>query len=105
MQVTPGALGQESVKQDRFICELCKLLFYHATVIVSQYEEHDKMLHRCWYGFIILYMCAYLDFHTEVDINHSPNRIALLSWKEKEEKMTYTCFVKPNGEVICDSGG
>ena len=60
------------------------------------------MLHRCLYNFIIL--CAYLDFYTEVDIKSFPNWIAFLSWKEEEEKLTYTCFVKPNGEVICDNG-
>ena len=44
---------------------------------------------------------AYLDLYTEVDKSF-PKWIAFLSWKEEQEKLTCTCFVKPNGKVICD---
>ena len=53
MQVTANhadalAVGQTSAKQGRFICELCNIHFYHATALVSHYEEkHDKMLRGC----------------------------------------------------------
>ena len=62
MQVTPGAVGQKSVKQvkaDTFL--LC-----HCTVVlVSQYEmEHDKMLRSCLCNFVILIdVCLYRFLH------------------------------------------
>ena len=61
---------------------------------------------KSYVGIYIFYLhvCILYTFYTEVDIKSFPNWISFLSWKEEEEKLTYTCFVKPNGEVICDNG-
>jgi len=32
------------------------------------------------------------------------NLLSFMSWKEEEEKLTYSYFVKPNGEVVSNNG-
>ena len=97
------AVSQESTKQGRFLCELCNTRFYHATALVSHYEDsHNKMLCRV-IAFNKINVCI-CRFCTEVEIKSFPNWISFLSWKEEEEKLTYTYFVKPKGEVICGNG-
>ena len=83
MQVTTGALGQETVKQGRFICELCNLHFYHATALVSHYEKgHEKMLRGCLYN---LQMCAYIDFTQRLTLNHSQTGLHFCHGKRKRK--------------------
>ena len=61
---------------------------------------------KCYVGvYNVFHKCVYIyRSYTEVEVKSFPNWIAFLSWKEEEEKLTYTSFVKPKGEVICDDG-
>ena len=39
-------------------------------------------------------------YNTEVEFKKFPSWVAFVSWKEEEERSTYSCFVKPTGEVV-----
>ena len=34
-----------------------------------------------------------------IEMKVFPSWVAFCSWKEEEEASTYSCFIKPNGEV------
>ena len=47
-------------------------------------------------------VCTYV--RVGVEMKTFINWIAFISWKEEEEKSTYSSFVKPTGEVTSDNG-
>ena len=79
---------------------------YISIMPLHLYHIMRRGMRKCYMGVYIISftdVCIYR-FYTEVDIKSFPNWIAFLSWKEEEEKLTYTCFVKPNDEIIHDTG-
>ena len=96
---------QRIVKQGRFICEFCGVHFYHATALVTHCEkEHGKALrkycihmHKCY----CMNACVVM---VGIEQKSFSNWIAFISWKEEEQKLTYSYFVKPNGEVVNNNG-
>lgn len=41
-------------------------------------------------------------YYTGIEFKKFPNWVAFTSWKEEEERSTYSCFVKPTGEVVSE---